>query len=397
MLEVISAGVRMTTIDSIGNIPTIQNGNVVNNQPKVNFRASAQMDNPVDSFISEQEKAKKKAKKQQNLNAAVQVALLGLFGVITAVTVKQAKMQGVFKKAEKQLSFKDLSKELSLSEMALPESQKKAAERVANRIEHYDEIIKKGGKKGTAILFYGPPGTGKNTFAYAITKKFPNAKFLDMDISKMNSKWHGESEQNILGTMEATIKYAKEHPSEKVFVFLDEIDSVMMQDRSSGAKLSQDILNAFKKGFNSLTGEKNIIVMGATNLKLDPKKAMMEGKILDTAMVDRFAQKVLVDLPTKDQIKEGIQKFYQNSERTMVDDAMKDINNPKWDKIADFLSKDERQTSFRKLTDILGTAAESSEVGKNVTFDDVIRAIKTNQNTLYATDAEMQAFLNSVK
>ena len=387
----------MTTIDSIGNLPIIQNGNVVNNQPKVNFRASAQVDNPVDSFISEQEKAKKKAKKQQNLNAAVQVALLGLFGVITAVTVKQAKMQGVFKKAEKQLNFKDLSKELSLSEMALPDSQKKAAERVANRIEHYDEIIKKGGKKGTAILFYGPPGTGKNTFAYAITKKFPNAKFLDMDISKMNSKWHGESEQNILGTMESTIKYAKEHPSEKVFVFLDEIDSVMMQDRSSGAKLSQDILNAFKKGFNSLTGEKNIIVMGATNLRLDPKKAMMEGKVLDTAMVDRFAQKVLVDLPTKDQIKEGIQKFYQNSERTMVDDAMKDINNPKWDKIADFLSKDERQTSFRKLTDILGTAAESSEVGKNVTFDDVIRAIKTNQDTLYATDTEMQAFLNSVK
>lgn len=397
MLEVISAGVRMTTINSIGNIPTAQNGNVVNNQPKVNFRASAQMDNPVDSFISEQENAKKKAKKQQNLNAAVQVAILGLFGVMTAIAVKQAKMQGVFKKAEKQLSFKDLSKELSLSEMALPDSQKKAAERVANRIEHYDEIIKKGGRKGTAILFYGPPGTGKNTFAYAITKKFPNAKFLDMDISKMNSKWHGESEQNILGTMEATIKYAKEHPNEKVFVFLDEIDSVMMQDRGSGAKLSQDILNAFKKGFNSLTGEKNIIVMGATNLKLDPKKAMAEGKVLDSAMVDRFAQKVLVDLPTKDQIKEGIQKFYQNSERTMIDDAMKDINNPKWDKIADFLSKEERQTSFRKLTNILGTAAESSKIGQNVTFDDVIKAIKTNQNTLYATDAEMQAFLNSVK
>ena len=53
----------MTTIDSIGNIPIIQNGNVVNNQPKVNFRASAQVDNPVDSFISEQEKAKKKGEK----------------------------------------------------------------------------------------------------------------------------------------------------------------------------------------------------------------------------------------------------------------------------------------------------------------------------------------------
>ena len=51
MLEVISAGVRMTTIDSIGNIPTIQNGNVVKYQPKVNFRASAHADNPVYSFI----------------------------------------------------------------------------------------------------------------------------------------------------------------------------------------------------------------------------------------------------------------------------------------------------------------------------------------------------------
>ena len=392
MLEVISAGVRMTTIDSIQNLPTIQNGNVVNTQPKVSFRASAVENNEIDTFIKQQNSEKKKAKKQQNLNTGIQLAILGIFGLMAGL---QMKSMGMFKKVK--INFKDLTKEKNLAEMALPDSQRKAAERVANRIEHYDEVIKKGGKDGTAILFYGPPGTGKNTFAYAIAKKFPNSKFLDMDISKMNSMWHGESEKNILGTMEATIKYAKEHPQEKVFVFLDEIDSVMMQDRSSGAKLSQDILNAFKKGFNSLTGEKNIIVMGATNLKLDPKKAMMEGKVLDTAMVDRFAQKVLVDLPTKDQIKEGIQKFYQNSERTMVDDAMKDINNPKWDKIADFLSKDERQTSFRKLTDILGTAAESSEVGKNVTFDDVIRAIKTNQNTLYATDTEMQAFLNSVK
>ena len=56
----------MTTIDSIGNIPTIQNGNVVNNQPKVNFRASAQVDNPVDSFDSELKKMKNKQRKQND-------------------------------------------------------------------------------------------------------------------------------------------------------------------------------------------------------------------------------------------------------------------------------------------------------------------------------------------
>ncbi len=390
----------MTTIDSIGNIPTIQNGNVVNNQPKVNFRASAQVDNPVDSFISEQEKAKKKAKKQQNLNAAVQVALLGLFGVITAVTVKQAKMQGVFKKAEKQLSFKDLSKELSLSEMALPDSQKKAAERITNFIEHHKEIVEMGGGEGSSLLLYGPPGTGKNTFAYAITKKFPNAKFLDMDISKMNSKWHGESEQNILGTMEATIKYANEHPKEKIFVFLDEIDSVMMQDRGSGAKLSQDILNAFKKGFNDLTSKDNIIVMGATNLNINPEKAKLSGKILDSAMLDRFAEKVLVDLPSKEQLKLAITNYYKNPKHPRADAALKDINNEKLDKIAEFLAKREHETSFRKLViGLLRPTAKSKKITPDVkvTIDDLINTIKNNKENLNATDAEMQAFLNSVK
>ena len=80
MLEVISAGVRMTTIDSIGNIPTIQNGNVVNNQPKVNFRASAPMDNPVDSFISEQENAKTKMieiGKQKNICSQIMLYVKG--------------------------------------------------------------------------------------------------------------------------------------------------------------------------------------------------------------------------------------------------------------------------------------------------------------------------------
>ena len=175
----------MTTIDSIGNIPTIQNGNVVNNQPKVNFRASAQVDNPVDSFISEQEKAKKKAKKQQNLNTAVQV---GILGACLASIGLMAHTSGLFKKNFK-LNFKDLSKELSLDQMALPQAQKDAEKRITNFIEHHKEIVEMGGGEGSALLFYGPPGTGKNTFAYGITKKFPNAKFVDMDISKLNSKW----------------------------------------------------------------------------------------------------------------------------------------------------------------------------------------------------------------
>ena len=386
----------MTTIDTIGNIPTIQNGNVVNNQPKVNFRASAQMDNPVDSFVSEQEKAKKKAKKQQNLNTAVQV---GILGACLASIGLMAHTSGLFKKNFK-LNFKDLSKELSLDQMALPQAQKDAEKRITNFIEHHKEIVEMGGGEGSALLFYGPPGTGKNTFAYGITKKFPNAKFVDMDISKLNSKWHGESEQNVLGTMEAIVKEANKHPNEKYFVFIDEIDSVMMQDQSSGAKLSNDVLNAFKKGFNDLTNKENIIVIGATNLTINPKEAKLAGKVLDTAMLDRFAEKVLVDLPSKEQLKLAITNYYKNPALKRVDDALKDINNKKLDKIAEFLAKREHGTSFRKLVKgLLQPTARNKEITPDVkvTIDDLINTIKNNKENLNVTDAEMQAFLNSIK
>ena len=357
---------------------------------KLNFRATAPLaqHGEMDYFI----KSQKQAKKQQNLNTGIQVAVLGVLGLSVGLMMKQ---MGMFKKFK--LEFKDLTKEKSIEEMALPESLRKTIDKISSRIENYSELLKKGGKEGSAILFYGPPGTGKNTFAYGITKKFPNAKLVDLDISKMNSKWHGESEQNILGTMKAIIKEAQKNPKNKYFVFIDEIDSVMMLDKSSGSKLSNDVLNAFKKGFNELTNKENIIVMGATNLKIDPKLAMAEGKQLDTAMLDRFAQKVLVDLPTKEQILSGIEKFYNNSKRAMVDESLKDIKNPKWEKIADFLAQKEHQTSFRKLTSILGEAAEISPKGKDVTFEHIIQAIQDNQHNLHISDAELQKFLNTIK
>ena len=171
----------------------------------------------------------------------------------------------------------------------------------------------------------------------------------------------------------------------------------MMKDNGANAKMSNDMLNAFKKGFNKLTNEENIIVIGATNLKINPELGALENKALDTAMLDRFSQKVLVDLPTKKQILESVGKFYNNPERGMIDEALKNKNDQRWDKIAEFLSDKKHATSFRKLTDILGTAAESTEIGKNVTFEEIINAIKVNKSNLNATDAEMQAFIDSMK
>ncbi len=346
-----------------------------------------------DIFVYDYNKEKKKAQKEKNLQLGLQIFTAALFTTMVGIMVKQA---GWFKKFK--LDFIDLSKQLNLKDMAMPQSQKEAAEGIKNYINNFEEIFKKGGGEGSAILMYGPPGTGKNTFAYAIAKEFKGAKFVDMDVSKMNSKWHGESEQNILGTMKAAIKYAQKHRDEKIFVFIDEIDSVMMQDVGSNSKLSQDILNAFKKGFNGLTKEKNIVVIGATNLHIDPAIAKAQGKILDSAMLDRFGEKVLVDLPDKEQIKIALTNFYKRPERGMVDEALKDINNPILDKIAEFLSQKEHQTSFRKLENgICKRAGRKTEIGKNVTYDDLIESIKYNQHNLNISDSEMAKFLTSVQ
>ena len=385
----------MNEVSTINNYPVPANTTVKNKV--VNFKADGYVktkeNEQVDKFIKEKEKEKKNAKRGQYFNYTV----LGLIGLASLGSLGiMAHQAGWFKKFK--LDFVDLAGQKGLKDMAMPETQKKSAEGIKNYINNFEEIYKKGGGKGTAILMYGPPGTGKNTFAYAIAKDFPNSKFVDMDVSKMNSKWFGESEQNILGTMEATVKYARKHQNEKVFVFIDEIDSVMMQDSGNGAKLSQDILNAFKKGFNKLTKEKNIIVIGATNLHIDPKTAKIAGKTLDSAMLDRFGEKVLVDLPDKEQIKIAFTNFYKNPERGFIDESLMDINNSTLDKIAEFLSKKEHQTSFRKLEEgILKQAARKSKIGENITYQDIINTISDNKENLNITDAELEAFLKSVK
>ena len=381
-------------MNNVSNIKAQPYLNVVPHNKNLSFCSgkASNSSNSYDAFIKEREEAKKNAKKQQKLSNILSFSILGVLALSTGIMLKQA---GLFKRFT--LDYKDLANEKTLEEMALPENLERMVRKVVKRINNYDEIIKKGGKKGLGVLLYGPPGTGKNTFAYAIAKKFPKAKFVDLDVSKMNSKWHGESEQNILGTIKAVLKEAKKHPDQKFFVFIDEIDSVMMLDKSSGAKLSNDILNAFKKGFNQLTNRENIIVIGATNLKIDPKLAKIDGKELDTAMLDRFARKLLVDLPTKEQIKTAIKKYYQSENRTMVDSTIKEMSNPKFDKLAEFLADKERGVSFRKLTDILADAAEIAKEGENLKFDDIIQALIDHQNNLNISDIDLNKFIRTIK
>ena len=213
----------------------------------------------------------------------------------------------------------------------------------------------------------------------------------------MGSEYQSVSERNLNKAVDMICKEADANPAKKFFVFIDEIDSVMMVDNSLSAKHSNDMLNEFKKCFTEKLGKRdNIITIGATNLPIDIEKGIViGGKKLDRPMLDRFSEKVLVDLPTKDQIVNSVKYHYKDA--SMVSDKLK-TNSAELNKIAEFLAKPEHNTSFRTLDSIYdATAASIKGTEKSVDIIDILKTIKSKQHEMNFTDAEFAKLLADLK
>lgn len=339
--------------------------------------------------------------------------------------------------------YEDISKATKIEDMALSDELKQLADQIKYTVENRETIIERGGETVNSILFYGPPGTGKTTIAKAISNMFPKAKFATLDVTKMKDKYVGETEKNInaiidkicadadvmmkeyndkLGEIigkdivergnekeiaEAIAKARKEGKQipemERIFVFADEIDSVMMVDTGSGAKISNDMLNEFKKGFTEKLGKrKNVITLGATNLEIDAKKAVAaDGKQLDRPMLDRFDLHIRVGNPTAGQLKQTMAKRYNG--KSLVSDELKDVNSAQLDELCQFLEA--HGISFRKLNAIFkkaGGAVKKDAEGNidpnaKITMDDIVDAMKGMKESLnIADDAEIAELIEKL-
>ena len=359
----------MTTIDSIGNNITI----IPTTNKKVNFRAAANPYEPmdVDTFIKQQKKEQKKAK----VNQGIYYAFLGTLGASAIASIYYMRKQN--KSLEKPVNelkeiWSDLTKSSKLDDMALPDSLKKFTSKFKNSVENPDVLKARGGRPTKSLLLYGPPGTGKTTFAKALAKEFPDSKFASLDVTSLGSEFQSVSERNLNKAVDMICQEADNDPAKKFFVFIDEIDSVMMVDNGMGAKHSNDMLNEFKKCFTEKLGKrKNIITIGATNLPIDVEKGIaLGGKKLDRPMLDRFSEKVLVDLPTKEQITNAIKYHYKDSE--LVSDKLRN-GSVELDKISEFLSKKECNISrpARRARFVGGNSCKAF-VRKHVGAHDVI-------------------------
>ena len=374
------------------------NTTVVPQKNKVpSFRATALTGNSdIDSFIKEREKQQKSAKRKEYI-------YYGFLGTLAATAIgslyfmaKQGKGMGKTTNELKEI-WSDLTKSAKIDDLALPESLRNFMSKFKNSVNNPEVLKNRGGKPTKSVLLYGPPGTGKTTFAKALAKEFPDSKFASLDVTSLGSEFQSVSERNLNNAVDMICKEADSNPTKKFFVFIDEIDSVMMVDNSLNAKQSNDILNEFKKCFTEKLGKRdNIITIGATNLPIDIEKGVViGGKKLDGPMLDRFSEKVLVDLPTKDQIVNTVKYHYKNS--SMVSDKLKS-GSDELNKIAEFLSRPEHNTSFRTLDSIYdATAASISGTEKYVEIADILKTIKGKQHEMNFTDADFAKLLSDLK
>ena len=177
-------------------------------------------------------------------------------------------------------------------------------------------------KIAKGVLFYGPPGTGKSYLAKAAANEMNLPKY-DENLhilyfapqgGDLKGKYVGETEKNIQKYFKCASDAAEkcqndkneseEDPERKgkhrvlSIIFLDEVDAIAgdrTQDSSGMMSLS---VNALLQALDGLSSKPNVSVIAATNFPWD----------LDSAFLRRFDSKILIDIPSANDIYNIIQK-----------------------------------------------------------------------------------------
>ena len=134
------------------------------------------------------------------------------------------------------------------------------------------------------ILLSGPPGTGKTYTAYAISKEL-NKDVLVTDMSRILSKWVGESEQNVMSIFTTYRKICKRVDNPPLLL-LNEADQFLTRrgdTKGSVDRMYNQMQNLFLEQFEKFKG----VLVATTN--------MVEN--IDPAFSRRFNVKIKLDIP----------------------------------------------------------------------------------------------------
>lgn len=182
------------------------------------------------------------------------------------------------------------------------------------------EFMLSGGKPPKGILLYGPPGTGKTMLARAMAGE-SSVSFIQTSATQFMDKYVGESEKRIRDLFRRAKQYAP------AIIFIDEIDAIGKERTgSSTTQHTESMLNSLlteMDGFK-IDLDNPVFVLAATNYGMsqdsdDPRR-------LDEALLRRFDNKILVDLPNRDErIRFMKKRLNKISDNTVTDETVKNI------------------------------------------------------------------------
>jgi hypothetical protein len=151
------------------------------------------------------------------------------------------------------------------------------------------ENCNKDMEPGMLSLFYGLPGTGK-TFAAAAIAQAMGKKLLITDVSRIQSKWVGESEKNVRRMFTVFERIARRVKNPPVLL-LNEADQFLTKrlsnTNSSVDKMYNSLQNIFLEAFENFRG----VLIATTNLRGN----------LDEAFSRRFHLKLEFPFPKSEE------------------------------------------------------------------------------------------------
>lgn len=177
-----------------------------------------------------------------------------------------------------------------------------------------------GGKPPKGVLLYGPPGTGKTMLARAMAGE-SNVAFIQTSATKFMDKFVGESERHIRDLFRRARQYAP------AIIFIDEIDAIGKERTGSDmTHYTEDMLNALLTEMDGFTVDVDnpVFVLAATNYGMNGGSGIQ--RKLDEALLRRFDNQIMVDLPNKAEREQYIRLLLKKiKNNTVTEDVINNI------------------------------------------------------------------------